>query len=310
MGDDFDASFERIAPALIDITNKAQSRTATAAAEYVPQVLAATDQVRADAPRWGIEPRQWVGTAGDGMPTETLLYGAVARSKQAVGRGADTRAALASGGEFLSTALGTLLSDTSRGAIGAATSSRPIGGYVRMLTPPSCGRCVILGGKWYRHNAGFDRHPDCDCVHIPTAENKSGDMTTDPTAYLNSLSEDDLAKALGSKANARTWLEFGQDNPRATMNQLVNAYRGGGGIRTAQLYDKTVKYTLEGTTRRGVAYHQMANVRALTRQGEVKDGRYRRIVAPRLMPESIMSLAKDKAHAKKLLQDHGWLGIV
>src|SRR5690606_23965723 len=33
--------------------------------------------------------------------------------------------------------------------------------YVRMLTPPSCSRCTVLAGRWYRKNAGFARHPGC-----------------------------------------------------------------------------------------------------------------------------------------------------
>lgn len=308
MGEDFDASFMAIAPQLIEVANTAQERTVRLASESVPTALAATGQARADVPRWEISGRQWVGTAGDGMPTESLLYGAVTHTKNAVATGASTSEALDRGGKWLSLAMGTLLSDTARGVEGAAMYARPIGGYVRMLTPPSCGRCVVLAGKWFRKNAGFERHPGCDCVHIMTAENISGDLTTSPVAYLDSLDEAGLRKVLGSEANARAWLEFGQERPQASLNQLVNAYRKSGGIRTAQLYGKTVKYTLEGTTVRGVAGHQMRRVRALSTLAR-DGGRYRRVVAPRLMPESIFKIATNQSHAERLLRDHGWLGI-
>ena len=309
MGDDFGPSFLTIAPALIEIVNFAQDKTATLAAGYIPDVLAATGQARADVPRWEINPRQWVGTAGSGIATEEVLYGAVIEAKTAVKAGATTAQALNGAGQWLSATVGTILADTQRGAEGAGTYSRRVSGYVRALQPPSCGRCVILAGRWYRKNAGFDRHPGCDCYGIPAAEDVAGDWTTDPTTYLNSLDEQGLAKVLGSKDNARVWLEFGQERPQATMNQLVNAYRKSGGIRKAQLYDRTVKYTLEGTTRRGVAFHQMSQVRQLVLQGEVKDGRYRRLNAPRLMPSSIFQIATNQAHAERLLRDHGWLGI-
>ena len=38
---------------------------------------------------------------------------------------------------------------------------RPVGGYVRMVQAGACSRCVVLAGKWYRKNQGFQRHPGC-----------------------------------------------------------------------------------------------------------------------------------------------------
>ncbi|MBK6887020.1 MAG: hypothetical protein IPH03_11745 [Tetrasphaera sp.] len=40
-------------------------------------------------------------------------------------------------------------------------------GYIRVLSPPSCDRCSVLGGKWFKWNTGFARHPGCDCKHVP-----------------------------------------------------------------------------------------------------------------------------------------------
>src|SRR5690606_32784856 len=71
------------------------------------------------------------------------------------------------------------------------------GGYTRMLNPPSCSRCAILAGRWFRWNDGFQRHPQCDCVHIPS---KSGQwardegFVSDLYEYFNSLSEADQAR--------------------------------------------------------------------------------------------------------------------
>lgn len=304
MGEDFTESFLAIAPSLIEVTNTAQGRVAEIAAEAVPTALAATGQARADVPRWEIATRQWVGTAGDGMPTETLLYGAVTTAKTAVAEGASTAQALGRGGRFLSLAVGTLLSDTARGVAGAATYARPVGGYVRMLNPPSCGRCVILAGKWFRANQGFERHPDCDCLHIPVAESLAGDLTVDSRSYLDSLDDKALAKALGSRANALAYRDYGGD-----PIQLVNAYRHGRGIRTAQVYGRTVKYTLEGTTVRGYAASQMRRVHALSALAKTPGSRHRHVVAPRLMPESIFAMAQSQSHAQRLLRDHGWLDI-
>lgn len=312
VGNDFDPGFLAVAPQMLTVMGTAQVRMTERANAYLPDVLSATGQGRQDRPEWPVSDTAMLGVAGDGRPTESLAYGAVTTAKTAVGEGATASQARARGGQYLSLAVGTMLADTARSAETLNTAARPLSGYVRMLTPPSCGRCAILAGKRFRNNQGFERHPGCDCVHIPASENVAGDLTTSPAKYLNSLSEDDLAKALGGKANALAYSEYGADSI-----QLVNAYRKSGGIRTAQIPTQyvgkdgriltqrlTVKSTLEGTTVRGYAARQMQSVRALT---TVKDGRYRRVTAPRLMPESILGLAKNKSHATRLLRDHGWI---
>lgn len=105
------------------------------------------------------------------------------------------------------------------------TVTPSVTGYVRMLNPPSCSRCVILAGKFYRWNEGFERHPNCDCRHIPSTEALAGDLTTDPQAYFDSLSraeQDRTFTAAGAEA-----IRDGAD-----MGRVVNARRNGG-VRTA-----------------------------------------------------------------------------
>ena len=120
-------------------------------------------------------------------------------------------------------------------------------GYVRMLTPPSCDRCVILAGKWYRWNQGFKRHPNCDCRHIPATEAIAGDITVDPMEYFNSLSIADQNKYFG-KANAEAIREEGAD-----IFQIVNARMTYGSVFTA---DDGRRYTREGITSRSLAAKQ------------------------------------------------------
>lgn len=312
VGDDFTPGFLAVAPQIFEVMGTAQVRMTERAGVYLPEVLAATGQGRNDRPEWGVSGTTFLGTAGDGRPTESLAYGAVTTAKTAIAEGATISEAQRRGGEFLSMAMGTVLSDTMRGAEALGAAARPISGWVRMLSPPSCGRCVILAGRRYKSQEAFDRHERCDCTHIPASESIAGDLTVDADAYLDSLNDAKLSKALGSRANAEAFREYGADS-----RQLVNAYRGGGGIRPAQIPTQvigkdgriltqrlTVKSTLEGTTVRGYGSHQMRKVRQLT---TTKDGRYRRVDAPRLMPESILGLAKNKDHAARLLRDHGWI---
>jgi hypothetical protein len=92
-------------------------------------------------------------------------------------------------------------------------------GYVRMIVGKTCSRCLILAGRRYQWNAGFRRHPRCDCRHVPVAEDVPGDVQTDPDAYFRSLSraeQDDLLGKDGAEA-ARAG---------ADLAQVVNARRG------------------------------------------------------------------------------------
>lgn len=299
MGDDFDASWLAVAPQMLQVLDTAQERVAAGALVYMPSVLTETGQ-RLHDPAYAVEASSLVGSAGDGRPTEDLLYGGVIHAKEAVALGASVSQALTTAGQFITLAGGTALSDTGRTAEKMAGHSRRVTGYVRMLSPPSCGRCVILAGSWTSAQRAFRRHPGCDCRNIPLAEDAANDVTTGVEGYLNSLDDRALAKALGSKANAQAFKDG------ADPIQIVNAYRSG--VRPAQMYDGRIKYTLEGTTRRGLAYRAMnaAGVSGGFARRQVGD-RYFSARNVRLMPETIYARARNRDEALQMLRDYGWI---
>jgi hypothetical protein len=139
-----------------------------------------------------------------------------------------------------------------------------------MLTLPSCPKCVILAGKFYRWNAGFRRHPRCDCRHVPSTENIAGDVTTDPYEYFHSLSGPDQDKWF--TPSAAQAIRDGAD-----IFQVVNANRGTkpGGL-----------ITTEGTSRAG------------------NFGRGR---APRLTPEGIYAQGLPREDTLRLLERNGYI---
>lgn len=300
MSSEFDLSWQTsVGPAVLAATVQAQDRVAEAAGVYVPRVLRETGQA-VPGLEWEPDPRAWGGTAGDGRSVQSLTYGAVTHAKSAVAGGAAVNEALAAGGVWLTQAVGTVIADTARSAevVHARGRRKPM--YVRMLNPPSCGRCIILAGQTYY--TAFERHPGCDCLSIPASENVAGDLLTDPSEYLGSLDDEGLRKALGSKANAAAYREG------ADVNQLVNAYRRSGDVAKAQVYGRTVKYTIEGTTRRGWAHQSMRQARYIRDAGETRgQGRYMRLKAPRLMPETIFEIAGNRAEARRLLKLYGWI---
>jgi len=299
MSDDFDASWPILAPQMLQIIDLAQERVTAGALAYIPAVLTETGQ-RLYGPAYDIEPTTLVGSTGDGRPTETLLYGGVTHAKQAIAEGAPVTTALAAGGQFLTTAMGTVLSDTGRTAEKMAGHSRRVTGYVRMLTPPSCGRCVVLAGSWTSAGTAFRRHPRCDCRNIPQAEATADDVTVGVEGYLSSLDDRALAKALGSKANAQAFRDG------ADPIQIINAYRQK--AQPAQIFNRRIQYTLEGTTRRGLAYRAMhaAGVTGGAARRSVGD-RYFSALNVRLMPETIYARARNRDEALQMLRDYGWI---
>lgn len=104
----------------------------------------------------------------------------------------------------------SLVTEAARAAESVTIATRPRVGYVRYLNPPSCSRCAILAGRFYRWSSGFQRHPGCDCTHLPTTDPRS-DFRQDP----NEMVERGLVTGL-SKAD-RQALADGAD-----LNQLVN----------------------------------------------------------------------------------------
>jgi len=301
MGSDFDGSYARFEPSLLAVLFTAQERVADSALAYVP---AALDEVEGGSPvpLYRSAGSRFVGVAGDGLPVASMAYGAVIHAKQGVAAGFEPAVALAKAGQFLNLSAGTMLSDTGRAAEKVSGGAHRVKLWTRMLNPPSCGRCVILAGRTTTHQTPFLRHPGCDCRNVPSTEDTGDDVRTDPHAYLSELSEAEQDRVLGSKANGQAFRDG------ADMNQLINAYRRKGAVRAGQINGQGVKFTRDGTTRRGHAYWQMSEAGYIKEQGVFKDGsKYNRLKSPRLMPETIYTIAKDQDDAKRLLKLYGWV---
>lgn len=254
----------------------------------------------------------FVGVMGDGRPVESLLQQSVVKAGMAfnetvanaggsmtdqipavLDRSRAAEQALESGEKFVDLIFHEIVAETARAAESAAIAPRDwVDGWVRMVNLPACSRCIILAGRLYQWNDGFDRHPDCDCEHIPASEGIAGDLTLDPDAYFESLTADEQDRLFG-KAGAQA-IRDGAD-----MAQVVNARRG---MQKAQVFGRDSVITTEGTTRRGRANQALTTSRRNT--GGTRDSG----AAPiRLMPESIYEAAKDRDDAVRLLALHGFI---
>lgn len=266
---DLSRSWALAAEALAVLLGDYQEAAAMAGLAYVTDALA--EQGEYVAPEAFVDPRGFAGQASDGRALASLLYSPVTAVKNHIRNGKSSAEALRMGGKVLDTMARTQVADAGRASAGVAIASRPAVGYVRYLNPPSCSRCAVLAGRFYRWNAGFQRHPGCDCIHHPAKNAEAAraeGLISDPYEYFNSLSESDQQKYFG-KHEAQAIRDGGD------LYQVVNSRRGmqPGGLTTK-----------EGTSRRG-AY-----------------GR-----AKRLTPEGIYKQNLSREKTLQLLESNGYI---
>lgn len=242
------------------------------------------EQSVTDPPVGAVAVTSLAGVASDGRPLDTLFEQAT------------------NAGQF-GMMVATQLQDAARGAAGVSVASRNRVGYVRMLNPPSCSRCAVLAGKWFGWNQGFQRHPRCDCRHIPSLEVDKYDHLFSPDKYFHSLDAAEQDRIF-TKAGAQA-VRDGAD-----VTQVVNVRRS---MEPAQLFGRDVLITREGITKRGLYGSSDAaraagyDSRKVGQKGFVKNYTERTTKRARIMPETIYRVAQDRTDAQRLLKLYGYI---
>lgn len=171
----------------------------------------------------------------------------------------------------------SLVADAGRSAAGVFTASRREEyGHIRQLTPPSCQRCAVLAGRWYRWSTGFQRHPNCDCVMMPGPRSAAAYAVDPAEAYRRGQ----ISDLTGAQVKA---IEDGAD-----IGQVVNVRRG---MTEVNFMGRRLSASTEGTTKRGLASRRRTG----------------RNLSARLTPESIYRVADDRADALRMLKLHGYI---
>lgn len=305
-----------VGPRIVETVAAGQAAAAALADPYLNAVVAADG---AD-PREGgrIQPGAFAGYAADGRDLESLMYLPVVTTKQAIGAGMSDVEAMMRGLNQLLRVAASEVTSAGRTATGAGIAGRrTISGYIRVATSPCCGRCAVLSGKEFGWNAGFQRHPRCDCVHIPATLIARSSMRrgfleqrefspasraggrrgfVDAQAYFNSLSARDQARIF-TVAGARA-IRDGAD-----ITSVVNARRG---MYTSTAYRQQVRATRDSTTRHG-SFYRSERARAIARGQIPASGRGFRLRSPRLLPEEIYKLAATRDEAITMLRRFGYI---
>lgn len=293
---DLDGSWQAHAPLLVGAVTEGQQRNASTAQAYINAVIAADNA--ASKPDGQVRTAAFAGQAADGRPLTSLLYQPVIETRWQLLSGQSEQDAMLSGLDTLLRSVTSEVADAGRGAAGVGiASNRACTGYVRVLNPPSCSRCALLAGKEYAFNTGFQRHPRCDCVHLPTTLYRSSPLT-DPKEYFDSLTAAEQNRLFtGAGAQA---IRDGAD-----IGQVVNARRA---MYTSDAYGTRLASTWDGTTRRGayfIAERNRAIEKGLIPRGST--GRGYRLKSPRLLPEEIYRLAATRTEAIALLKRYAYL---
>ncbi len=228
-----------------------QLAQALQAAQYLADLA---DLFGMAAPQATLVPRSLAGVAMDGRSLQDVLGYPTNRAWTMLDAGADLATANTSATASLTRIVANEVTQAGVSAESVAmVGQREMAGYVRVLTAPSCGRCAVLAGKWFQWNAGFARHPQCDCVHAPSAA--AGDVAglrTNPRDYFDSLSTKDQDHYFGSSEAAAI-------RDGANLTKTVNASTRKGS-RSGLATPRSIERLIAGKSR-GDA------IEALTRTG-------------------------------------------
>ncbi|MFJ4617416.1 hypothetical protein [Streptomyces sp. NPDC088812] len=256
---------------------------------WLNELLGAENEDRPDAGR--IVPEAFTGVDGAGRPLAGVLMSPLWTALRLVTAGRPIVQALVAGRSMLDAIARTAVADIGRAADSAAMTARPaVTGYIRVVEGGACSRCLILAGNEYQTDKAFLRHPRCNCGMEPvTREHRP--RPASPKELVAQMSEAQKRRTFG-EAGARALAEG------ADLGQLVNARRG---MATATVFGRKLQITTEGVTSRGFAGSRLKNLEKTAGQ------RYRVSKTPRLMPEEIFRIADDRAHAVRLLHQHGFI---
>lgn len=235
-------SWAELLPQAVTITTAGQVAASTQATDYV------SAQVRQQGvepkPEGKVSPIAFAGVAADGRPLESLLVLPAIAAKLRIAQGLAPKDALLSGLGSLINMTSTEVADAGKQATQVAlTADTTVKGYTRLVNLPACSRCLVLAGKTYKWNSGFQRHPGCDCTHRPYTTLEDA-IAQGPNAMFERMSAAEQDKTFG-KASAQA-VRDGAD-----ISQVVNAKRGM--TLPGQGYGgRAGRTTTEGTTKRGV----------------------------------------------------------
>lgn len=276
-------------PAIAPGLRNAQAAAASVAAQTIAEATGRPSTVN---------PAAFAGHASNGDTLPHALAMPLVELYVDLGNGVDPAQAYQSSFDSMDRMLTTQIHDAARQAESVQMVDHEVTFYIRYTEPGACDRCIVLAGKHYKWNDGFERHDNCRCYHIQYStvyrdpvggHQQSGDIVsiTNPSPYRTNAQPQNPLALFHSMSTAEQDRVFGHANAQAIRDgadiyQVVNATGSRAGMSTTISGPRGEQYkgTIQGVPR-----------------GQV-----------RLVPEAIYQIAgNDQAYARQLLKKNGYI---
>jgi hypothetical protein len=200
---DLTGSYRRIAGRVAAVVAAGRLVAAAAAEPYVAAAVTEQDLPRAST--GAVAPVAVARTASSGRTLLDTFAVTVIHAKARIGRGTPVEAVLRSTQIEATQLAATQVADAGRTSTAVGIAARPqVQGWVRRLQGPSCPRCTSLASRWYRWDAGFRRHPSCDCIGMPCQREAAPDLTVDARGDVDESEGTATLAMVGARAGGVT----------------------------------------------------------------------------------------------------------
>lgn len=195
---DIRGSWARVKQPLVDVLSNVQEQAVDAGLDANVDVMAETGQY--SAPEALVDSHAFSKYSAGGVPLNEWVDRPAIRTLELIKEGVGSEEALERVGGLFSSSIATNLADVIRQAQQADITTRRHMGYIRCCNADACKWCIVLSGKIYRYNTGFERHMNCHCYHLPVNLDDVGsvmDIAPTPMEMFNRLSEEEQNKRFG-----------------------------------------------------------------------------------------------------------------
>lgn len=210
-------SWARVKQPLVNVLSDIQEQAVDAGLDANVDVMAETGQY--SAPEALVDARAFSKFSSGGVLLDEWVDRPAIRALEFIKEGVGADEALDRVGSLFSSSVATNLADVIRQAQQADIAARKHMGFIRCCNADACKWCIVLSGKIYRYNTGFERHMNCHCYHLPVNLDDVGsvmDIAPSPIELFNRMSESEQNKTFGI-TGARS-IRAGAD-----IGQIVNS---------------------------------------------------------------------------------------
>lgn len=222
-------SWARVKQPLVNVLRDIQEQAVDAGLDANVDVMAEIGQY--SAPEALVDSRAFSKFSSGGVLLDEWVDRPAIRALEFIKEGVGADEALERVGSLFSSSVATNLADVIRQAQQADITARKHMGFIRCCNADACKWCIVLSGKIYRYNTGFERHMNCHCYHLPVNLDDVGsvmDIAPSPIELFNRMSESEQNKTFGitGAKSIRAGADIGQIvNSRLDSTHITKSSR-------------------------------------------------------------------------------------